>query len=91
MFTYKRVNDESDESEDDDGTLDKMNLILDEEGRPVGKRTRFQTPPPAPLNPSGLTMELGIKRYSRHQTKRKAMFTFQCMQVGSEGSKLNFV
>ncbi|KAK4295314.1 hypothetical protein Pmani_032125 [Petrolisthes manimaculis] len=84
MFTYKRVEDESDDSDGGDGagdgTLDKMDLILDQDGRPVGRRTRFQTPPPAPLTPGGLTMELGIKRYSRHQTKRKAMFTFQCMQ-----------
>ena len=51
------------------------------QGKPIGKRTRFTTPPPAPLKPSGLTMELSLKHYSRHQTKPRAMFTFQCMQV----------
>lgn len=81
MFTYKRY-DESDEDDDDENTsLDKMNLIFDELGHPLGKRPRFQTPPPASITPKGLTMELTLKHYSRHQTKPKAMFTFQCMQV----------
>lgn len=82
MFAYKRY-DESDEDEEEEGnntTLDKMNLIFDEHGHPMGKRPRFQTPPPAPITPKGLTMELTLKHYSRHQTKPRAMFTFQCMQ-----------
>lgn len=61
-----------------------MNLIFDDQGRPIGKRVRFQTPPPAPLTSKGLTMELTLKHYSRHQTKPKAMFTFQCMQVRTD-------
>nr|XP_053646474.1 F-box only protein 30-like [Cherax quadricarinatus] len=78
VFAYKRY-DESDE-EEEGNTLDKMNFILDEQGRPIGKRPRFQTPPPAPLTCKGLTMELTLKHYSRHQTKPRLMFTFQCMQ-----------
>ncbi|XP_042211797.1 F-box only protein 30-like isoform X2 [Homarus americanus] len=77
-FAYKRY-DESDEEEEGD-TIDKLNIIFDEQGRPVGKRARFQTPPPAPLTSKGLTMELTLKHYSRHQTKPRPMFTFQCMQ-----------
>ncbi|XP_071539377.1 F-box only protein 30-like isoform X2 [Panulirus ornatus] len=79
IYTYKRY-DESDEDEEEGETLDKMNLIFDNQGRPIGKRVRFQTPPPAPLTSKGLTMELTLKHYSRHQTKPRAMFTFQCMQ-----------
>ncbi|XP_045129517.1 F-box only protein 30-like isoform X2 [Portunus trituberculatus] len=79
MYAYKRY-DESDEDDDENTSLDKMNLIFDELGHPMGKRPRFQTPPPASITPKGLTMELTLKHYSRHQTKPKAMFTFQCMQ-----------
>ncbi|XP_045597654.1 F-box only protein 30 isoform X2 [Procambarus clarkii] len=78
VFSYKKY-DESDE-EEEGNTLDKINLIVDDEGRPIGKRARFQTPPPAPLTCKGLTMELTLKHYSRHQTKPRPMFTFQCMQ-----------
>ncbi|XP_068213086.1 F-box only protein 30-like isoform X2 [Palaemon carinicauda] len=82
VYCYKKY--ESDEEEEDEEenlkSLDKMNLIVDEHGKPVGTRERFQTPPPAPLTSKGLTMELGIKHYSRHQTKPRAMFTFQCLQ-----------
>lgn len=75
---------ESDSEEESDEEAEESarisDLILDDQGKPMGKRCRFTTPPPAPLTPSGLTMELSLKHYSRHQTKPRAMFTFQCMQ-----------
>lgn len=82
VYSYKKYESDEEEEEEEESmkSLDKMNLIVDEHGKPVGTRERFKTPPPAPLTSKGLTMELGIKHYSRHQTKPRAMFTFQCLQ-----------
>ncbi|XP_076030354.1 F-box only protein 30-like isoform X2 [Oratosquilla oratoria] len=77
MIMYAKV---EDSDEEDVEESDKKNLIIDETGRVIGKRARFRTPPPAALTPGALTVELGLKHYSRHQTKPRPMFTFQCMQ-----------
>lgn len=86
-FVYKRV-DESDEDENEDEDeengkerSDATAMTIEASGRPIG-RFRFQTPPPVQLTPKGLTLEIVLKHYSRHQVKPKAMFTFQCMKVG---------
>ncbi|XP_037783869.1 F-box only protein 30-like isoform X2 [Penaeus monodon] len=78
QFVYMKYDEaEAEEEEEEEGALDKM--IIDDQGRPVG-RARFKTPPPVPLTSKALTMELPLKHYSRHQSKPRAMFTFQCMQ-----------
>ncbi|XP_063608755.1 F-box only protein 30-like isoform X2 [Penaeus indicus] len=78
QFVYMKYDEaEAEEEEEEEGSLDKM--IIDDQGRPVG-RARFKTPPPVPLTSKALTMELPLKHYSRHQSKPRAMFTFQCMQ-----------
>ncbi|XP_042872456.1 F-box only protein 30-like isoform X2 [Penaeus japonicus] len=79
QFVYMKYDEAEaeEEEEEDGGALDKM--IIDDQGRPVG-RARFKTPPPVPLTSKALTMELPLKHYSRHQSKPRAMFTFQCMQ-----------
>lgn len=82
LFTYKRFDesDEEEEEEEEEVPADKTAMAIDAEGRPLG-RLRLQTPPPAPLTPKGLALEVALKHYSRHQVKPKAMFTFHCMQV----------